>query len=122
MTNLGDEDNMLHCTCWDWKSSAYPRKHFFAIFGRFPAWQWNALSPLYINSPFLRLDKMQHNAFQKYLEDEEDHVTNFENPSIHDKEMLINAPCDDLNISLPKQTFKTSLAAECKELLQRLKI
>ena len=35
--------------------------------------------------------------------------------------MLINAPCNDLSVPLPKQTFKTSLAAECRELLQRLK-
>ena len=34
--------------------------------------------------------------------------------------MLINAPCNDLSVPLPKQTFKTSLAAECRELSQRL--
>ena len=121
MTNFGDEDNMPYCTCWNWESSAYPCEHFFAIFQKFPDWQWNALSPLYRNSPFLTLDKMEHNAFQKSTEDEKEHVTNFENPSIDDEEMLINGPCDDLNVLLPKQTFKTSLAAECKELLQRLK-
>ena len=63
---------------------------------------------------------MEHNAFQKSTEDEKEHVTNFENPSMHDEKMLINRPCNDLNL-LPKQTFKTSLAAECRELLQRLK-
>ena len=121
MTNFGDEDNMQYCTCWDWKSYAYPFKHFFAIFRKFPAWQWNALSALYRNAPFLTLDKMEHNAFQKSTEDEKEHVTNFENPAIHDEEMLINAPCDDLNVPLPKLTFETSLAAECRELLQRFK-
>ena len=35
--------------------------------------------------------------------------------------MLINAPSNDLSVLLPKRTFKTSLAAECRELLQRLK-
>ena len=30
--NLGDENNMLYCTCWNWKSSAYPWKHFFCHF------------------------------------------------------------------------------------------
>ena len=64
---------------------------------------------------------MEHNEFQKSTEDEEEHVTNFENPSIHDEEMLINAPCNDLSVSLPKRTFKTSLAAGCRELLQRSK-
>ena len=121
MTNSDDEDNMPYCTCWDWKSSAYPCKKVFAIFQKFPVCQWNALSPLHRNSPFLTLGKMEHNAFQKSLEGEEEYITNFENPSIRDKEMLINAPCNDLNVPLPKRTFKTSLAAECRELLQRLK-
>ena len=35
--------------------------------------------------------------------------------------MLINAPSNDLSVLLPKRTFKTSLAAEYRELLQRLK-
>ena len=35
--------------------------------------------------------------------------------------MPINAPCNDLSVLLPKRTFKTFLAAECRELLQRLK-
>ena len=25
MTNFGNEDNMTYCTCWDRKSSVYPR-------------------------------------------------------------------------------------------------
>ena len=57
-----------------------------------------SLSPLYRNFPFLTLNKMQHNAFQKSTED----VTNFENSSIYDEEIHISAPCDDLNIPLPK--------------------
>ena len=37
--------------------------HIFFHLPKFPAWQWNALSPLYRNSPFLTLDKMEHNEF-----------------------------------------------------------
>ena len=65
---------------------------------------------------------MQHNEYQKYMDDEEELVTNFENPSLYDEKMLINAPGNDLKIPLPKRTFKASLAAEYSELLQRLKI
>ena len=72
MTNFGDEGNMPYCTCCDWKSSADSCKHFFAIFRKFLAWQWNALFPLYRNSPFLILDKMEHNAFEKSIEDEKE--------------------------------------------------
>ena len=64
---------------------------------------------------------MEHNEFQKSTEDEEEYVTNFENLSIHDEEMLVNEPCNNLRVSLPKRTFKTPLAAECRELFQRLK-
>ena len=64
---------------------------------------------------------MEHNEFQKSTEDEEEYVTNFENLSIHDEEMLVNEPCNNLRVSLPKRTFKTPLAAECRELFQKLK-
>ena len=30
---------------------------FFAAFEMFPSWSFNALSPIYINSPFLNLEK-----------------------------------------------------------------
>ena len=36
---------------------AYPYKHFFAVFKKFPAWDWNSLSVLYRKSPFLTLDE-----------------------------------------------------------------
>ena len=32
-------------------------KHFFEVFEKFPSWSFNALSSIYINSPFLNLDK-----------------------------------------------------------------
>ena len=112
MKNFVDEDNMPYRTWWHWKSSAYPFKHSFVIFRKFSAWKWNVLSPFYRNSPFLTLYKMEHNSFQEITEGEMKNVINFENSSIHDEQMLINGPCDDLNVLLPKQSFKTSLAAQ----------
>ena len=55
---------------------------------------------------------MEHNAFKESKEDEKEHVTNSENLSIHDEEMLINGPYNDVNVLLSKQTFKTSLASQ----------
>ena len=52
MVSFEDDVNMPKCTCLDWESSCYPCKHFFAIFRKFHAWQWDALSPMSINSPF----------------------------------------------------------------------
>ncbi|XP_065066055.1 uncharacterized protein LOC135691970 [Rhopilema esculentum] len=54
--SFGDENSMPHCSCPDWKMSAYPCKHFFAIFVKYPSWSWDALPSAYRNSPFMVLD------------------------------------------------------------------
>ncbi|XP_065061283.1 uncharacterized protein LOC135688380 [Rhopilema esculentum] len=54
---FGDENNMPHCSCYDWRTSAYPCKHFFAVFEHYPAWSWEALPTSYKNSVFLILDE-----------------------------------------------------------------
>ena len=64
---------------------------------------------------------MGHNIFQKSMEDKEEHVTNFKNPSMFGEEVLINATCDILYIPQLNEIFKTFLAAECREISQRLK-
>ena len=51
-----NDENMPYCTCSSWKKLYYPCKHFFPVFLKFPNWSWDALSPLYVNSPFLQLD------------------------------------------------------------------
>ena len=55
--HFGNEHEMLKCSCYDWCKTGYLCKHFFAVFEKFPSWSFNALSPIYINSPFLNLDK-----------------------------------------------------------------
>ena len=47
---------MPSCLCYTWEKSAYPCKHFFAVFQKFAAWNWDALSGLYRNSLYLNLD------------------------------------------------------------------
>ena len=54
--SFGDDITMPKCTCVDWMSTAYPCKHFFLVFRKYPAWSWSALSSLYLNSPYLNLD------------------------------------------------------------------
>ena len=64
--NFGNDDTMPSCTCYDWRHSAYPCKHFVAVFSKFPQWLWEALSPLYRNSPFLVLGEgVQQEQFDK---------------------------------------------------------
>ena len=56
ITDFGSENEMPSCTCFDWKRSCYPCKHFFAIFKKFPCYGWESVSSLYRNSPYLNLD------------------------------------------------------------------
>ena len=43
--------------------NTYLCKHFFAVFRKFRTWQWDVLSPLYINSLFLTLDNFDANDY-----------------------------------------------------------
>ena len=51
MTKLCHIAHVLHG-----KSHITGAKIFFAVFLKFPNWSWDALSPLYVNSPFLQPD------------------------------------------------------------------
>ena len=46
-------ERIPYCSCPDWKMSAYPCKHFFAVFKKFTAGDWNSWSVLYEKSSFL---------------------------------------------------------------------
>ena len=49
MVSFEDDVNMPQGTCLDLESSCYLCKHFFTVFRKFRTWQWDGLSPLYIN-------------------------------------------------------------------------
>ena len=55
--DIGINETMPSFLCPDWKMSGYPCKHFFAIFKKYASWDWNSLSRLYKNSPYLTLDE-----------------------------------------------------------------
>ena len=55
--DFGSDETMPSCCCPGWKMSAYLCKHFFAIFKKYASWDWNSLSKLYKNSPYLTLDE-----------------------------------------------------------------
>ena len=64
-------------------------KHFFLVFREFPGWNWDALSPLYRNSPFLMLDSLSDDRNISYgpdelvMEDKESHGS-FNNSNIEE--------------------------------------
>ena len=61
VTKFRDDNFMPSCTCYNWRRTGYPCKHFFLNFENFIVWNWEALSPLYTQSPFLCLDGFQNN-------------------------------------------------------------
>ena len=77
---------MPSCSCPDWKMSAYPCKHFFAIFKKYSSWGWNSLSKLYKNSPYLTLDKnvtdSTESEAQPVNKNENDEIAHRENETI----------------------------------------
>ena len=76
-----DAEEMPSCSCRDWKKTGYLSKQFFLVFTKFPCWNWDALSPLYRNSPFLMLDSFSDDRNINYgpdelaMEDKESHGT-----------------------------------------------
>ena len=63
---FGDTEEMSSCSCHDWKKTGYICKHFFFVFRKLPYWNWDTLSPLYRNSPFLMLDSLSDDRNIKY--------------------------------------------------------
>eukprot|EP00794_Sanderia_malayensis_P004341 gene4341-4918_t len=99
--SFGDEETMPSCTCYDWRHSAYPCKHFFAVFQKFPVWSWEALSPQYRNSPFLTLDEVvvynqivQHNNDGSNIESQlpDENITTAINVEDHSDIEFPNTP------------------------------
>ena len=124
---LGDDERLPTCSCPSWFNSAYPFKHFFAIFLK-ENLSWSAFGMAYRNSPYFVLDLLS----------EESSLTNTEYcPGsvyfVNDSTNVINenaAPqtivdLDQIRQTLPinnNQPFKTTYhtAAECRELLNEI--
>ena len=86
-----NDKNMPYCTCSSWKKSDYLCKHFFTVFLKFPNWSRDALSPLYVNSPFLQLDiysKEKECSATEDLLHEPSNVENIEKEVNHSDEAL----------------------------------
>ena len=61
-------DSMPSCSCPDWDKFHLPCKHFFAIilFRLRPAWIWNRLPRIYLESAYLSLD---NHALRNYYQE-----------------------------------------------------
>ncbi|XP_065641395.1 uncharacterized protein LOC124812064 [Hydra vulgaris] len=123
--NFGNDRSMPNCTCPSWRSSCFPCKHFFAIFRKFPLWQWDALSELYLNSPFLTLDNEENtlpdkiNCFQNketlYATNECDISLPISKNLDLSEEINAKKMC---NIDLKKESVS---AGDCRELISLIK-
>ena len=84
--DFGSDETMLSYSYPDWKMSAYPCKHFFAIFKKYTSWDWNSLSKLYKSSPYLTLDENVTDSAefeaQPVNKNENDEIAHRENETI----------------------------------------
>ena len=84
--DFGSDETMLSCSCPGWKMLAHPCKHFFAIFKKYASWDWNLLSKLYKNSPYLTLDEKVTDSTefeaQPVNKNENDEIAHGENGTI----------------------------------------
>jgi len=55
---FGNNHEPPACQCLSWQQTRLPCKHFFAVFRHYSNWQWDQLSPSYINGPRLTLDEV----------------------------------------------------------------
>ena len=123
---FGDETSLPSCTCFAWYNTPYLCKHFFAIFKKFPAWSWNALSPIYKDSPYMKLD----NLFEKSgctLEDQNEATYSDEMKADQNEmhavdEQETGGAVDDLAKGFGKE-LKTSRnnGSACRELLDEIR-
>nr|XP_047145432.1 uncharacterized protein LOC124818498 [Hydra vulgaris] len=123
---LGDNERLPTCSCPSWFNSAYPCKHFFAIFLK-ENLSWSAFGMAYRNSPYFVLDLLS----------EESSLTNTEycpgsvyfvndSTNVNDNaapQTIVDS--DQIRQTLPinnNQPFKTTYhtAAECRELLNEI--
>ena len=120
---FGNEHKMPKCSCYDWCKTGYLCKHFFAVFEKFPSWSLNALSPIYINSPFLDLNKtviilLKVNTLPDATptKKQDEIVSNLEEPNEMNKSAAINLQ------SLPSQARrKATTATIFREYLKEVK-
>ena len=103
LLSFGDSETMCRCGCPDWQKWWLPCKHFIAIFNTYPAWQWESLSSLYLNSPFFSLD--------------EDLITKLQSPCNMTSSLTAEEPLTTPHLEEPQEQLniseKHSLVDQC---------
>ena len=114
---FGDEKSMPSCSCPAWSELFYPCKHFFCIFEKYPLWDWESLSPLYRNSPFLTLDYEKEMIENENVKNVEPDVSNTEiSSSSEENSCDINEMDEKIEIKQPMITPR-----DCRETLLLVK-
>ena len=125
--DFGDETKMPSCSCGDWIKSYYLCKHFFAIFEKFPVYSWNALSPLYRNSPYFSLDidikcitdniTDNDNVQEEYYNGDVETERDDRQEECHTEKNVPRISCNEK----VRKNFGLSCANTCRELLNEIK-
>ena len=114
---FGNEGEMPSCSCDNFLATGYLCKHFFAVMQNVKDWQWEMITPLYRDSPFLNMDTL--GASQRQIQSRQDHVPIEPElrSTIEDAEV---AETDHVDVET-EDVSKRKLLKECNELLDEMK-
>ena len=110
MVSLGTDCDFPKCECFEWKRTMLPCKHMLAVLETREDLNWESLSPLYRNSPFLSLDIY-------VIADKRGSDKSFDNDCFD-----IHIDNSDVKLQdIPKKVYpKISKASNWRDLLQQL--
>ena len=90
---ISNSDKTPTCTCKDWLRHHIPCKHFFGIFTHRPAWQWDNLPSMYLQSAYLSTDTQAlHDYFQPSNNDSADPLIADIGESTESNTIAVNLP------------------------------
>lgn len=117
--NLGDDNNLPSCTCFDWKKHLIPCKHMLAIF-KSTKESFLSLSGRYLNSPHLTIDYEEIGLVGREIEDE----TKIQDidETVHSYATVETVEENDIFKDLPERKIpKLSSGNRCREVIKEIK-
>ena len=104
-----------------WQKTWYPCKHFFAVSKKYPAWNWESVSPLYSSSPYINLDNeiipiYESEETEKAPDEDNSLIDRTEDPVVHNDPSNLN-----LNAEIPRpKRWNTNTSTYLRELLKEI--
>ena len=117
--DFGNNYKMSSCSCYTWKKSAYPCKHFFCSFS-----ESCCLSGLYRNSPYLNLDDFDSSIQTGDFLQNNCAVINDEHKRQNNDSKTVqteNRSYKSLPKASSKKIYKGNMGESCRSLLNEIR-